>query len=255
LLLVLLYEAYGLVQGLVPTHRSEAVANARRIMDLEQRLEIDPEPALNRFVAGHAWLAQPCDYWYSGLHFPVAVGVAMWLLWRHRQESRRLLTAVYTTTALALLGFWLVPVAPPRLLDGGGFVDTVVRFHTWGGWDSAAVESVANQYAALPSLHMAWSLWCAIAVSRVARDGLVRRVAWLYPAGTLFVILGTGNHWLLDAAAGALVLAVGFAVASRLHPAGAAGSVSQAGAAQDYTPAAVTMASVRNPARRPRSMP
>ena len=221
-MLVLLYEAYGMVQGLVPTHRSEAVENARRIAEIEQRLRIDPEPALNRLVSAHQWLAQVCDYWYSALHFTITVGVAMWLLWRHRGDARKLLTAVYAATALALVGFWLVPVAPPRLADDG-FVDTVVEYHTWGGWDSGAVEAVANQYAALPSLHMAWSLWCAVAVSRVATDGLVRRAVWLYPAGTLFVILGTGNHWLLDAAAGALVLAVGFAAARLIAVAWPAG--------------------------------
>jgi hypothetical protein len=216
--LVVLYQAYGLIQGLVPAHRLQAEANAHRVLEVEQRLQVDPEAVLNRFVASHGWLAEVCDYWYSSLHFSVTVAVAMWLLWRHHEDARHLLTSLYTATALALVGFWLVPVAPPRLLTGGGFVDTVVRLHTWGGWDSGPIHAIANQYAALPSLHMAWSSWCALAVGRVAGNALVRRLAWLYPAGTLFVILGTGNHWFLDAVAGGLVLAVGFAVGGRLHP-------------------------------------
>jgi hypothetical protein len=213
--LVLLYEAYSLIQGLVPAHRSVAEANAHRLLGLEQRLDLDPELWLNRFVAAHGWLAQACDYWYASLHFSVSMAVATWLLWRHPGQARRFLVPLYVTTALALLGFWLVPMAPPRLLTGAGFVDTVIRGHTWGGWDSGPVDAVANQYAALPSLHMAWALWCALAVARVSRRRWMRRVVWLYPAGTLFVILGTGNHWLLDAAGGALVLALGFAVARR----------------------------------------
>jgi|tagenome__1003787_1003787.scaffolds.fasta_scaffold20364962_1 hypothetical protein len=216
--LVALYEAYSVIQGLVPAHRGIAEANAERLVDVEQWVHIDPELALNHFVASHGWLAQVCDYWYTSLHFSVSIAVALWLLWRHHGQARHLLTPLYAATALALVGFWLVPLAPPRLLTGGSFDDTVVHFHTWGGWNSGPVDAVANQYAALPSLHMAWALWCAIAVTRCATSVLARRIAWLYPAGTLFVILGTGNHWLLDAFAGALILSVGFAMSSAVVP-------------------------------------
>ena len=208
--LVALYQAYSVVQGLVPVKQSAAEINAERMIRVEGWLHLQPELTLNHVVAAHEWLAEACDYWYTFLHFSVSISVALWLLWRHHDEARRLLTALYTATALALVCFWLVPLAPPRLTSNL-FVDTVVDFHTWGGWGSGPVDAVANQYAALPSLHMAWSLWCAVAVSRCARSALVRRSAWLYPGGTLFVILGTGNHWLLDAVAGALILGVGFA--------------------------------------------
>jgi hypothetical protein len=212
--LVVLYQAYSLIEGLVPAHRSVAEANGRRLFDVEQWLHLDPELALNHFVAVHGWLAQVCDYWYASLHFSVSILVALWLLARHHVQARHLLNSLYAATALALVAFWLVPMAPPRLLAGGAFEDTVVQFHTLGGWGSGPVDAVANQYAALPSLHMAWSLWCAVAVVRCSKSVLARRLAWLYPAGTLFVILGTGNHWLFDAAAGAFILCIGFVVSS-----------------------------------------
>jgi hypothetical protein len=233
--LVALYEAYSLIQGLVPADRTAAEVNTERMVGVEGWLHLHPELTLNHVVASHGWLAEACDYWYTFLHFSVSIAVALWLLWRHPGQARRLLTALYTATALALVCFWLVPLAPPRLTSNL-FVDTVVDFHTWGGWGSGPVAAIANQYAALPSLHMAWSVWCAIAVTRCAKSRLVRRCAWLYPAGTLFVILGTGNHWLLDAFAGALILGMGFAVpravlhARRLMsvaPPGGAASASQ----------------------------
>jgi hypothetical protein len=219
IVLVLLYEAYSLIQGLVPAHHLVAEANAGRLLDVEQRLHLDPELALNHFVASHGWLAQACNYWYASLHFSVSIGIAVWLLSRHRSQARQLMASLYAATALALVGFWLLPLAPPRLLVGGPFEDTVVHFHTWGGWGSSPVDAVANQYAALPSLHMAWSLWCAVVVTQCATSVLARRLIWLYPAGTLFVILGTGNHWLLDAVAGGLILGVGFAAARAVLPA------------------------------------
>jgi hypothetical protein len=217
--LVLLYEAYSLIQGLVPAHHVVAEANAGRLLHIEQGLHLDPELALNHFVASHGWLAQACNYWYASLHFSVTIAVAVWLLSRHRSEARQLMAPLYAATGLALVGFWLMPLAPPRLLTGGPFEDTVVHFHTWGGWGSSPVDAVANQYAALPSLHMAWSLWCAVAVTRCATSGLTRRLVWLYPAGTLFVILATGNHWLLDAVAGGLILGLGFAISRAALPA------------------------------------
>jgi PAP2 superfamily len=216
--LAALYQAYSLIQGLVPAHRSVAEANGRRLFDVEQWLHLDPELALNHFVVVHGWLAQVCDYWYATLHFSVSIAVAVWLLSRHHGQARHLLNSLYAATALALVAFWLVPMAPPRLLTGGPFEDTLVQFHTWGGWGSGPVDAVANQYAALPSLHMAWSLWCAVVMVRCARSVLARRIVWLYPAGTLFVILATGNHWLLDAVAGSLVLGVGFALSSAALP-------------------------------------
>jgi hypothetical protein len=218
LVLVVLYQAYSLTEGFVPAHRSVAEANGRRLFDLEQWLHLDPELALNHFVAVHGWLAQACDYWYASLHFSVSIAVALWLLSRHHSPARHLMNSLYAATALALVAFWIVPMAPPRLLTGGPFEDTVVQFHTWGGWGSGPVDAVANQYAALPSLHMAWSLWCAVAVLRCSGSVLARRIVWLYPAGTLFVILGTGNHWLFDAVAGALILCVGFVVSNAVLP-------------------------------------
>ena len=216
--LVALYQAYSLIEGLVPAHRSVAEANGQRLFDVEHRLHLDPELALNHLVAAHGRLAQVCDYWYATLHFSVSIAVALWLLSRHHSPARHLMNSLYAATALALVAFWLMPMAPPRLLTGGPFEDTVVQFHTWGGWGSGPVDAVANQYAALPSLHMAWSLWCAVAVLRCSSNVLARRIVWLYPAGTLFVILGTGNHWLFDAVAGALTLCLGFVVSSAALP-------------------------------------
>jgi hypothetical protein len=98
------------------------------------------------------------------------------------------------------------------MLSGRGFVDTVVSFHTWGSWGSSGVDSASNEFAAMPSLHIGWALWCAIVVVGLARRRWLRIVAAVYPLATLFVIVGTANHFLLDAAGGVLVVGIGFAV-------------------------------------------
>lgn len=119
-------------------------------------------------------------------------------------------SVLYATNIVALLGFWLFPLAPPRMLPG--FVDTVVIFHTWGSWGSGDMASVSNQFAAMPSLHIGWSMWSGVAILRLARRPWARALGVLYPVATLFVIVGTANHFLLDAVGGAAALAVGFGV-------------------------------------------
>jgi hypothetical protein len=98
------------------------------------------------------------------------------------------------------------------MLGDDGFVDTVVSFHTWGSWGSSGIDSASNQFAAMPSLHIGWSLWCAIVVARLAHRRWVRLAAAVYPLATLFVIVGTANHFVLDAVGGAVAVGLGFLV-------------------------------------------
>jgi hypothetical protein len=114
---------------------------------------------------------------------------------------------------VALIGFATFPLTPPRLLHNGGFIDTVVKFHTWGSWGSKSVSKDANLYAAMPSMHIGWSTWVAIAVVLLARRTWVKVLGVLYPIATLFVIVGTANHYYLDAVGGLVALSGGILLA------------------------------------------
>ena len=110
--------------------------------------------------------------------------------------------------ASALLVYWLYPVAPPRLTVSG-LTDTLVTNDILGA--RHVHEGVVNLYAAMPSLHVAWALWCAAAIVFSFRSRW-RYLAWLYPMWTTFVIVATANHYLLDALAGLAIWALGFFV-------------------------------------------
>jgi hypothetical protein len=211
-LLAALYAAYRSTRNLLGSARGQAVARGQAIERFESRLHLDPERALNHFVAAHPALATICDYEYAAAHFAITLIVMVLLYRRHRPTARRLAAAWYLTNLLALLGFWLYALAPPRLLPGGGFIDTVVVFHTWGSWGTGAVASASNQYAAMPSLHIAWASWCAVGIWQLTRRDWVRLLGICYPLATLFVVLGTANHYLVDAVAGLLTLIGGFAL-------------------------------------------
>jgi hypothetical protein len=129
------------------------------------------------------------------------------------------------TTALALIGFASYPLMPPRLLPPAyGFVDTLRVFGGLWSFQSGPVAHVSNQYAAMPSLHFAWSMWSALVLAPMLRRPWSKAVVALYPVATLFAIVVTANHYVLDAAGGALVLAVGaaggfaLAAATSAHP-------------------------------------
>jgi hypothetical protein len=206
------YVLYSKIRNSVTAAESEAVRHAHTVVHIERSIGLFHEHRLNMFVAAHPWLAYACNYYYATLHFLVTIAVGIWLYRRHPLHARQLRTAWYLMNFLALFGFGFFPLAPPRLLPGGGFIDTVVHFHTWGSWGDQSVSSHSNLYAAMPSMHIGWSLWVAISVVFLARRTWVRVLAACYPFATLFVIIGTGNHYWLDAVGGATACLAGFAV-------------------------------------------
>ena len=206
------YELYSLVRNAVPDHERPAFQRAADLLNVEHRLHIGIEQSVNAFVAGQHALAYVCNYYYATMHFVVTISVMVWLYRRHPLRYRSLRTVLLVTNVVALVGFWLYALAPPRMLAGRGFTDTVVTFHTWGSWGSSGIDDASNQFAAMPSLHIGWSLWCAVVLICLARRRWVRVLAALYPLLTLFVIVGTANHYLLDAVGAAVVVSIGFGV-------------------------------------------
>ena len=173
------YAIYSLTRNTLPDHVARARRHAEDVLRLEQQLHLDLERSFNHALATHVSgpLAVAADYLYATAHIWVALAVLCWLYVARPEAYRGARTVLLVTTWLSLLGFWLYPLAPPRLLPDLGFVDTVVREHVWGSWGSSTVERMSNQYAAMPSAHVAWSVWVAAVLVLYARRRLVRVVA------------------------------------------------------------------------------
>jgi hypothetical protein len=200
------YFLYSLVRNAVPSHRGGAFDRARSLLSAERWSHLDVERSLNHFVDHHHWLAYLCNYYYSTLHFAVTIGVLVWLYLKHPLRYRAIRSVLIITNLVALIGFWFISLAPPRMLPG--YVDTVIKFHTWGSLASPGLAAKSNQFAAMPSLHIGWSLWCALAIVAFAKRPWVRALGALYPLATVFVIVGTANHFVLDAVGGAITLGI-----------------------------------------------
>lgn len=203
------YWLYGRVRNLVPEQASIAMRHGRGVQHLQDALHLNFERSINRFVAGHEPIAQVLNYYYATLHFVVTIGCLIWLFRAHPRVYRGARTVLSVTSLLALAGFYLYPLAPPRLLPQYGYIDTVLKFHTWGSLADPKVAEHSNQFAAMPSLHIGWALWCGVSIFLCARRTWVRTLGVLYPLCTLLVIIGTANHFLIDAVAGLVVFLAG----------------------------------------------
>ncbi|HET7312276.1 MAG TPA: phosphatase PAP2 family protein [Mycobacteriales bacterium] len=210
--ILICYWLYSLVRNAAPSHETSARERALSLMGLEHTLHIGFEQSLNSLVAGTSWLAYVCDYYYATLHFVVTISVLIWIYVKHPLRYRSIRSVLFATNLIALIGFWVYALAPPRMFASRGFTDTVVEFHTWGSYASGDLAKASNQFAAMPSLHIGWSLWCAIAIVALAERNWIRVLGALYPLATLFVVIGTANHYLLDVAGGVVAVALGFVV-------------------------------------------
>ncbi|WP_333740738.1 phosphatase PAP2 family protein, partial [Streptomyces sp. IBSBF 2806] len=215
LLLRVTYAAYQQVRlaatgGTNSGGRARAEAHGRDVLGLERLLHIDIERTVNHWVVGVTWLRNFFDFYYGSLHFVVPLTVLGVLYWRRPVDYRWARSSLGFATLLALVGFWLYPLAPPRLMPNLGVIDTVHGVQDFSKPDYGTLTSLTNQYAAMPSLHFGWSLWCGLVVAIVARSRWTKSLGLLHPLFTVSAIVATGNHWVLDAAGGAAVVCAGF---------------------------------------------
>jgi hypothetical protein len=216
-LVVALFLAYKLGRVAADGHVAEAMANAREVWHLERLLHLPSEYSLQHAAVGHEWLIKLANCYYAYVHFPITAACLIWI-WVKRPEhyvrTRRMLAWL---TATALVVHLLMPLAPPRMLSAMGMVDTGQLFgpEVYG---SPVHDTLTNQYAAMPSLHVGWALAVAIALMAATRTRW-RRLWLLHPLITLFVVLVTGNHYWLDAIVATVLLSVVIVLQNGWRPA------------------------------------
>jgi hypothetical protein len=210
-----LYGLYELVRGLIGADRAQADAHAHRLVALERSLHLFVESNLQRAVQTLPGLTNVLGVAYLTLHLAFTVGVLLWLHRRRPEGFPFVRSAFLFASGLALVGFLVYPTAPPRLA-GVGIADTVSGRYV--DLNRGLVSSLYNPYAAVPSMHIGYALLVAVALLRHGRRLLVRAIGALYPPFVVLVIVATGNHFFLDAGAGALVAGLAAALAGLLTP-------------------------------------
>jgi hypothetical protein len=189
----------------VVRHRSGlAFSDASTVLSVERTLPLPSEAWLQGLLLHSDSLTRAANTFYVSVHFPATIAFLVWMWLRRPQAYTWARSVLVSVTMVALLLHVTFPLAPPRMLPGEGFVDTMAVYgpSAYG----AGTESVTNQYAAMPSLHAAWAIFVGIALIAVLRTRW-RWSAATHPVLTMLVVVATGNHYWLDVvAAGALVL-------------------------------------------------
>lgn len=219
-----LYSLWRVARQLPLTHENGAIERARQINDWQQRFHLPTELSLQNFVQRHDWLAQAASTYYATVHVPALLIFLVWLFVRHRDVYPRWRNALVILTAFCLF-IRFVRVAPPRFLSDLGYVDLSSRY----GFDiyGPIGEGVSDQFAAMPSIHVAWAAVVSFGVV-AASTSLLRWILGLHVVITMLVVAATGNHWWLDGivAIGLLLVALGIDATARAwwtsrEPAGA----------------------------------
>jgi hypothetical protein len=195
-----------------------AARHALNVVSLEKAVGLFHEGALQRVFLHLPGVMRVFNLYYGGSHFLVPAAALIWLAVRHPERYARARTTLAVLTGLGFLLFWLYPVAPPRLLPARfKIVDTLLMFGHAGHVENTLINRAGDIYASMPSLHVAWALWCTLALYPVIRHRWLRVLAIAYPLMTTLVVVTTGNHFFADAIAGALLAAVTWAVVERLY--------------------------------------
>lgn len=210
---------YFIVRGAVVDRTGEALANARAIIEVQKGAGVLFEPALNAWTMDAGWRIDLFNWVYFWLDFPLIVGVGLFLFVKSRFHYTLLRDSLLISGGFALIMYASYPVAPPRYLPEWGFVDTLEQFANLS-YQAQSMAAFVNPYAAVPSLHVGWSVLLAFVVFMATRN-LILRAGVLLILGTQTVaVMATANHYLFDALVGALVCVAALMLALWLQSAG-----------------------------------
>jgi hypothetical protein len=208
-LVIGLAETYRLLRRLIPTDWPLAITNAHQVLRLEEVGHFAWEKGMQDWFLKFPEAVKAMNWFYLSSHFVVTGAFFVWLYWRNREGFSIFRDGFLLATAISLVIHWKYPTAPPRLADIG--VRDTIDLYSGVNIGKPQHERFSNPVAAVPSLHAGWAIALGAGLMLYAKNSLLRASGVLYPSAVLLTIVVTGNHFIFDAATGALVMAVGFA--------------------------------------------
>lgn len=204
------YNIYRLTRGLADDQSGAATAfsHARGLIDIERTLGVFVEPSIQGFVVGQHWLMDASSWMYINAQTSVTLG-ALVFIYLFRNDSFYFVRNMFLFAfCLAIVGYMVYPTAPPRFLPEWGFVDSVSDF-TGVAQNDVTVDKLFNPYAAVPSMHVGFSLMIGWPLARLVKWRALKVFWCIYPLIVTFVIVATANHFLADAFLGACTAGLG----------------------------------------------
>jgi membrane-associated phospholipid phosphatase len=212
------YVLYQIVRGLVSSEGYKPFGDATKIINLERLLHVFVEPSIQAWTSHVHWLMDIADWSYLNAHYIVTIGALLFIYLRRNDSFYFVRNMFMIAMLIALVGYAVYPTAPPRLMPEWGFTDSISQFVTGGtGWvDNGPEKEFLNFYAAVPSMHVCFSLMVGVPMIRLVRRWAAK-IAWgLYPLFITFVVVATGNHYFTDVFLGAMTAGAAALLADRL---------------------------------------
>lgn len=209
------YYGYQIVRGMADGQVAAATWNATKIINLEHQLHLFVEPSVQAWAASMGWLSDFAAWMYINSHFVVTVGGLVYIYLLRNSAFYFVRNMFMIAMGIALVGYALYPTAPPRLMPEWGFTDTVAAF-TNVRVENEPVSALLNLYAAVPSMHVCFALMIGWPLARLVKPKPLKALWFLYPFLVTFVVVATGNHWIVDAFLGALTAAVSALLSQQL---------------------------------------
>jgi membrane-associated phospholipid phosphatase len=205
---------YQLARGVADRNPTLAFENGMRVIDFESRANALYELTFQRIADQSHWLETAVGWTYWNSEFTV-VGIALfWVYLRHNESFVRFRNTILLANVIGLIGYILIPTAPPRMFPEVGFADSLAQLSGLNH-GSGLVQLAANPYAAMPSLHAADALIVGITLAGLCRHKIVKAIWIVWPAWVWFTVMATGNHFWLDVLGGIVVALVAMAIISR----------------------------------------
>ena len=223
---------YETVRNLSAGKPSKAYSNALLIIDWQRNLGIWHEQAMQQFALGFTPLIVVANYFYGSIYIIATLFTLIFLYSKFPDDYPLFRNTLMIGTLCGLIGFALFPLMPPRLLDDTlllqgtnanlwfGFIDTLVEYPTFWSFNDPAMKTISNQFAAMPSLHCGWAFWTFISLLPRMKSWWSKTLVVLYPVLTVYVVVITANHYVLDAVAGFALFTFAYFVARKFTRAG-----------------------------------
>src|SRR6266508_321299 len=207
--------AYQVARGVADLDPARAFHNGLLVIGWEQTYAHQLWEITLQNIAESSQLLELAVSWtYWNSEFTVIGLALLWVYLRRHDAFARFRNTILLTNVIGLVGYVLMPTAPPRMFPDFGFADTLGSV---GGLNhgSGLIQLASNPYAAMPSLHAADALIVGITLAYVCRNRLAK-LAWaLWPAWVWFSVMATANHFWLDIVAGVGVALIALAVIHR----------------------------------------
>lgn len=190
--------------------------DATRIINLERALHVFVEPSVQAWTLAHHWLTDVAGWTYLNAHYFVTIGALAFIYLRRNDHFPFVRNVFMIAMAIALIGYAVYPTAPPRLMPEWGFTDTIQRLTGVTPEYDPATNALLNFYAAVPSMHVCFAIMVGWPMFRLTHRRPIKVLWLLYPLLISFVVVATGNHYLIDVLLGALTAAASWTIAGRL---------------------------------------